>query len=190
MWQWRKKISLLCKNFVDITHFRRLHLPCRSQFSTSEEDGWICVLSTCRPTDQQFYVAAIPWTFTYHLASSKPYNRLPSDPFATSWGCVVVVSRISGVRRGRILGLTLSERSTEKIPHLCQQHCICNLLTSQRASISLLIKTKNRSIRKKILGIILANLASLNQTNSYFSCIEAKACKASRLFVAFSAYLA
>ena len=106
-----KIFSFLCKKFVDFTHFRRLHLLCQSQFSTSEEDAGIHVLSSCRQTDKQFYLAAIPWTLTYRslpppisvpafMQASKPWNRLPTDPLATSCGCVVVVSRISGVRRG------------------------------------------------------------------------------------------
>ena len=99
-----KTFSFLCNNFVDFTHFRRLHLLYQSQFSTSEEDAGIRVLSSCRPTDQQFCLAAIPWTFTYRslpplisvpafMQASKPCNRLPTDPLATSCGCVVVVSR-------------------------------------------------------------------------------------------------
>ena len=128
---------------------------CQSQFSTSEEDAGIRVLSSCWPTNQQFCLAVIPWTFTHRslpplisvqafLQASKPCNRFPTDQLATSCGCVVVVSRLSGVRRGRIQGLTL-------IPHLCQQDCICNRLLSQRASISLFIKRSNRYIWKKIL---------------------------------------
>ena len=127
-----KILSFLCNNFVDFIHFRRLHLLFRSQFSTSEEDAGIRVLSSCRPTDQQFDLAAIPLTFTYRslpplisvpacMQASKPWSRIPTDPLATSSGCVVVVSRISGVKRGRIQGLTLFERSAEHIPHLCQQ---------------------------------------------------------------------
>ena len=112
------------------------------------------------------------------MQASKPSNPWPTEPLPTSTGCIFIVSRVGGVRRGRILGLTLCERSPENIPHLCQQDYICNRLTSQRASISLLINIKNRSIGKIILSIILAVLASLNQTNSYFSCIEAKAYKA------------
>ena len=157
-----KLFSFLCNNLVDFTYFRRLHLLYQSQFSSSEEDAGIRVLSSCRPTDQQFYLAAIPWTFTYRslpplisvpafMQASKPSNRLSTDPLATSCGCVVVVSRISGVRQGRIQGLTLFERSAENIPHICQQDCFCNRLTSQRASISLLIKRNNRYIWKIIL---------------------------------------
>ena len=96
-----------------------------------------------------------PWTCKYRSLlplismpafkqASKPCNRLPTDQLATSCGCVVIVSRLSGVRRGRIQGLTL-------IPHLCQQDCICNRLLSQRASISLFIKRNNRYIWKNIL---------------------------------------
>ena len=149
-----KIFSFLCNNFVDSTHYHRLQLLYRSQFSTSEEDAGIRVLSTCRPTDQKVYLAAIPWTFTYRslpplisgppfMQASKPCSRLPTDPLSTSCGCLSVVSRISGVRRGRIQCLTLFERLAEHIPHLCQQVCICNRLTSQRASTSLLIKRNN-----------------------------------------------
>ena len=157
-----KTFSFLCNNFVDFTHFRRLHLLYQSQFPTSEEDAGLRVLSSCRPTDQQFYLAAIPWTLTYlslpplnsvpaFMQASKRCSRLPTDPLAKSCGCVVVVSRISGVRRGRIQGMTLFERSAEHIPHLCQQDCICNRLTSQRGSTSLLIKRNNRYILTIIL---------------------------------------
>ena len=168
-----KIFSFLCNNFVDFKHFRRLHLLYRRQFSTLEEDAGIRVFSSCRPTDQQFYLAAIPWTFTYRtlpplisvpvfMQASKPCSRLQTEPLATSCGCGVIVSRISGKRREPIQGLTLFERSGEHIPHLCQHDCICNRLISQRASISLSIKIKNRSMGKIILAIILAILASLN----------------------------
>ena len=74
-----------------------------------------------------------PWTCKYR--SLLPLISVPAFKQASS-----------GVRRGRILGMKLCERSPEDIRHLCQQHCICNHLNSQRASISLLIKIKNRSI--------------------------------------------
>ena len=175
-----KIFSFLCNNFVDFTHYHRLHLLLQSQFSTSEEDAGIRVLSSCRATDQQFYLAAFPWTFTYRslpplisvpafMQASKPCSLLSTDPLATSCGCVAVVSRISGVRRGRIQVLTLFERSAEHIPHLCQQDCLCNRLNSQRASTSLLINRNNRYTWKIIFE------TSLNKSNSYFSFIEAKA---------------
>ena len=157
-----KIFSFLCNIIVGLTHFHQLHLMYRSQFSFSDENVGILVFSSSRPTDQQFYLAAIPWTFTYRslpplislpafMQASKPCIRLPNDPLATSCDFVVVVSRISGVRRGCSQGLTLFERSAEHIPHLCQQDCICNRLNTQRASTSLLIKRNNGYIWKIIL---------------------------------------
>ena len=165
--------SFLFNNFVDFTHSRRLHLLCQSQFSTSEEEAGIYGLSSSRPTDKQFYLAPLPWTCKYpslqplfsvpaFMLASKPSNPSPTEPLATSCGCIIIVSRVRGVRRGRILGLTLCEGSPENIPHLCQQDCICKHLNSQRASISLLIKIINWSIGKITLAMILAVLASLN----------------------------
>ena len=154
--------------FISLQQFRRFYslssitLAVPKPVPTSEEDAGIRVHSSWRPADQQFYLGAIPLTFTYRslpplisvppfMHASKPCSRLPTDPLAKSCGCVVVVSRISGVRRGRIQGMTLFERSAEHISHLCQQDCICNRFTSQRASISLLIKRNNRYIWKIIL---------------------------------------
>ena len=162
VWQRRKNIFVSLQEYCRFYSLCRLHLLYLSQFSTSEEDAGIRVLSSCRPTNEQFYFAAIPWTFTYRslpplvsvpafMQASNPCSRLPTDPFATSCGCVVVLSRISGVRRGRIQGLALFERMAEHIPHLCQQDCICNRLTLQRSSTSVLIKRNNRNIWRIIL---------------------------------------
>ena len=130
VWQRRKNIFVSLQQFRPFYSLCRLHLLYRSQFPTSEEDAGIRVLSSCRPTDQRFYLAAILWTFTYRslpplisvpafMQASKPCSRLPTDQIATLCGCVVVVSRLSGVRRGRIQGLTLFERSAEHILPLC-----------------------------------------------------------------------
>ena len=130
VWQRRKNIFVSLQQFRRFYSLCRLHLLYQSQFSTSEEDARNPTSShPAWPTDKEFYLAAIPWTFTYRslpplisvpafMQASKPCSRLPTDPLATSCGCVVVVSRISGVRRGRIQGLTLFERSAEHIPHL------------------------------------------------------------------------
>ena len=149
VWQRRKNI------FVSLREFCRLHLLYRSQFSTSDEEAGIYVISSSRPTDKQFYLTPIPLTCKYRSLqplisvpafrqASKPCSRLSTDPLATSCGCLAVVSRINGVRRGRIQVLTLFERSAEHIPHLCQQDCLCNRLNSQRASTSLLFKRNKR----------------------------------------------
>ena len=155
VWRRRKNILVSLQQFCRFYSLCRLHLLYQSQFPTSEEEVGIDVLSSSWPTDKEFYLAAILWTFTYlslpplisvtaFMQASKPCSRLPTDPLATLCGCVVVVSRISGVRRGRIQGLTLFERSAEHIPHFSQQDCICNRLTSQRASTSLLFKRNKR----------------------------------------------
>ena len=65
-----KMFSFLSNNFVDFKLFCRLHFLCKSQFSTSEEEAGIYVLSSSWPTDKQYYLAPIPWTCKYR--SLKP----------------------------------------------------------------------------------------------------------------------
>ena len=62
--EWRI-FSFLCNNFVDFKNFRRLHLLCQNQFSTSVKEAGIYVPSTSRPTDKQFYLAPITLTSKY-----------------------------------------------------------------------------------------------------------------------------
>ena len=109
------------------------------------------VLPRCFPLE--IYISFAPSTdqrASLH-AGQQAMQSVINRSTPASCGCLAVVSRISGVRRGRIQVLTLFELSAEHIPHLCQQDCLCNRLNSQRASTSLLIKRNNRYTWKIML---------------------------------------